>query len=59
MSIVIHIGEDIRADSTDTVLDFIEACVEEGADIDDLVASMLCAISAILESEAINKESMN
>jgi len=24
MSIVIHIGEDIRADSTDTVLDFIE-----------------------------------
>jgi len=58
MAVVIHIDDNIAANSTDAVLDFVEACVEEGADIDDIIASMLCAVSAILESQAIDEMEM-
>lgn len=58
MAVVIHIDDNIKADSTEAVLDFVEACVEEGADIDDIIAAMLCAVSAILESQAIDQMEM-
>lgn len=38
------------------LMDFVEARVNEGTDVDDIVASMLCAVSAILEAQAIDKE---
>jgi hypothetical protein len=58
MSVVIHIDDNIQTESIDLVMDFVEACVDEGEDVDDIVASMLCAVSAILESQAIDKEGM-
>lgn len=59
MPVTFHIGDQIGGDSTDAVLDFVEEQVNNGADIDDLIASMLCCISAILEGEQIETESMN
>lgn len=59
MTVTLHIGDQIDGDSTDAVLDFVQEQVNNGADVDDLIASMLCCISAILESEKIETESMN
>ena len=59
MTVTFHIGDQIDGDSTDAVLDFVQEQVNNGADVDDLIASMLCCISAILEGEQIETESMN
>lgn len=58
MAVVIHIDDKNSSSSTDAVLDFVEACVEGGADIDDIIASMLCAVSAILEARALDRMEM-
>ena len=58
MSVIIRIDDDASAESTDLVLDFVEAMVEEGYDPNDLVASMLCAVSAIMEVQAMDKSEM-
>jgi hypothetical protein len=49
MTIIIEIDEGVEPDSIDLVMDFVEACAAQGMEIDDIVASMLCAVSALLE----------
>ena len=55
MSVVIHIDDKLQAESTDMVMDFLEAMVDEGYDLNDLVAAMLCCVSAVMEVEAIDE----
>lgn len=49
MTIIIEIDEGVEPDSIDLVMDFVEACAAQGMEIDDIIASMLCAVSALLE----------
>jgi hypothetical protein len=58
MSLIIRIDDNASAESTDLVLDFVEAMVEEGYETNDLVVAMLCAASAIMEAQAMDKEGM-
>ena len=55
MGITIHIDGEVQSDSIDVVMDFVEACVNKGMDLDDVMASMLCAVSAILEAEVVDE----
>jgi len=59
MPVTFHIGDQIDGDSTDAVLDFVQEQVNNGADVDDLIASMLCCISAILESSDIEGDNVH
>jgi len=56
MPVTFHIGDQIEADSTDAVMDFVQEQVENGADVDDLIASMLCCVAAILEASDVEDE---
>lgn len=58
MSVVIHIDDNLQAESTDMVMDFLEAMVDEGYDLNDLVAAMLCCVSAIMEAEVMDEARM-
>jgi hypothetical protein len=58
MTVVIHVDDKLQAESTDLVIDFLEAMVEEGYDMRDLVAAMLCCVSAALEAELMDKAEM-
>jgi hypothetical protein len=58
MSVMIHIDDKLQAESTDMVMDFLEAMVDEGYDLNDLVAAMLCCVSAIMEAEVIDEARM-
>lgn len=51
MTIIIQIDEDVEAESIDLVMDFVEACCERGIEMDDIISSMLCAVSALIEAE--------
>jgi len=55
MSVVIHIDDNLQSGSTDLVLDFVEAMTQQGYELDDLVAAMLCAVSAIAEAQSIDQ----
>jgi hypothetical protein len=59
MPVTFHIGDQIDADSTDAVLDFVQEQVNNGADVNDLIASMLCCISAILEASDIEDDNVH
>ena len=59
MPVTFHIGDQIDADSTDAVLDFVEEQVNNGANVNDLIASMLCCISAILEASDIEDDNVH
>ena len=58
MSVVIHIDDNLQSDSTDLVLDFVEAMTQQGYELDDLVAAMLCAVSEIVEAQSIDQAEM-
>jgi len=58
MSVVIHINDNLQSDSTDLVMDFLEAMIDEGYDVNDLVAAMLCCVSAVMEAEVIDRAEM-
>lgn len=50
MTIIIEIDEGVEPDSIDLVMDFVEACHNRGIEFDDIISSMLCAVSALLEA---------
>ena len=50
MTIIIEIDEGVEPDSIDLVMDFVEACHNQGVELDDIIASLLCAASDLLES---------
>ena len=58
MTVVIHIDDNLQAESTDIVMDFLEAMVDEGYDMNDLIAAMLCCVSAVMEAEVIDRAEM-
>ena len=58
MSVIIEIDDDVQAESIDLVMDFVSASLKQGIDKNDLIASMLCAVSAILEADATDKTQM-
>jgi len=58
MAVTFHIGDQIEADRTDAVMDFVQEQVDNGADVDDLIASMLCCVAAILEASDAEGERM-
>ena len=51
MTIIIEIDQGVEPDSIDLVMDFVEACYNQGVELDDIIASLLCAASALLEAE--------
>lgn len=54
--ITVHIDNSAQAASTDRVLDFVEECINEGLELDDIIASMLCTVAVLIEAESTDEQ---